>query len=255
MSSRIKTSSEEIDNGIGYSTNFSLGREELHFIQDEIRNQWIYRIQIESAKLAAIIYKNNLSIVDYHQICGELDHSKLWKKTTRILSSQFTRWFFKTSFVGLLEQEFGLFEISDEEGLGWPNIYWRIVRPREANDVGPMHRDSWFWDLNESYTKPSYSFKRIKVWIPIHINTGLNGLLVEDYSHHRKDIRFKGEERYGLKKPMLINPPGDINSHLLKVKEGEAIIFNDNLLHGGAINKAEKCRVSIEFTMLTRCPE
>ena len=34
--------------------------------------------------------------------------------------------------------------------------------------------------------------------------------------------------------------------------EGDSVVFNDNLIHGGAINKGLKCRVSVEFTMLIK---
>ena len=30
--------------------------------------------------------------------------------------------------------------VSDEDNLGRPNIYWRLVRPGYAQDVGPLHR-------------------------------------------------------------------------------------------------------------------
>ena len=50
----------------------------------------------------------------------------------------------------------------------------------------------------------------------------------------------------------MLTELNEINPELVNVCQGNPIIFNDNLLHGGAKNFAEKCRVSIEFTMIVR---
>ena len=42
------------------------------------------------------------------------------------------------------------------------------------------------------------------------------------------------------------------NLVLLNTEPGDSVVFNDNLIHGGAINKGLKCRVSVEFTMLIK---
>jgi ectoine hydroxylase-related dioxygenase (phytanoyl-CoA dioxygenase family) len=39
---------------------------------------------------------------------------------------------------------------------------------------------------------------------------------------------------------------------LVETIPGQAVVFNDLLLHGGALNKGELSRVSLEFTMLLR---
>ena len=44
-----------------------------------------------------------------------------------------------------------LFYLFEKDFLGWPNFYWRIVRPNKVNDVGPLHRDEWFWKLNPEF--------------------------------------------------------------------------------------------------------
>ena len=126
--------------------------------------------------------------------------------------------------------------LSDEDNLGWPNIYWRLVRPKEKGDVGPLHRDSWFWELNDDFPTPEYDFYRLKVWLPIFTEIGLNGLLLEPFSQKRVDIKWSGEKRHGINKPTLISPLSELNPKLindctieLEVK-GESFIITFLLL-------------------------
>ena len=75
---------------------------------------------------------------------------------------------------------------------------------------------------------------------------------MEPYSHNRKDIKWYGESRHGIKKPTLKTNLDKLNPILLNTEAGDSVVFNDNLIHGGAINKGLKCRVSVEFTMLIK---
>ena len=39
---------------------------------------------------------------------------------------------------------------------------------------------------------------------------------------------------------------------LINTKPGNIILFNDNLIHGGALNTGKNTRVSTEFTLLVK---
>ena len=241
-----------IEKNEGFSLSLSMNDQELQFLRNNIYEQWLYRIQLVSPKIAARIFKEKISMDDYHLISDDLDHSTIWPKLSRVLSFSFFKDFSKTIFYKDLGKIFGSFEISDEENLGWPNLYWRITRPNSPNDIGPLHRDSWFWELNNSYKKPKYSFKRIKVWIPVYTIIGQNGLLVEPHSQKRMDIRWSSRKLHGINKPNLEMAKDQLSPILLNVASGNAVIFNDNLIHGGALNCSSKTRVSLEFTMLVK---
>ena len=236
----------------GYSIELSLPKDELSIFRTFISNQWFQTIKSNHPDKASYIQDKKIDISNYHKISEDINHSTLWNKNSRILNKNFISWFQNSIFYSNLRSSFGLFDISDEESLGWPNVYWRLVRPRETADVGPIHRDSWFWELNQSFPKPHYKFKRIKVWIAIYCEKGLNGLLVEPYSQNRNDISWKGELRHGIQKPVLLTKDEHINPILVESYPGGSIIFHDNLLHGGAVNKGSTTRVSVEFTMLVR---
>ena len=182
----------------GYSLAFKLNNDELEIIKEYIIDQWIYRIQLFDKNLLRFIEKNKITLENYHLISAKLDHEKTWNKTSRILPPSFAKWFFQSQFSYKLRKVFGEFSVSDEEFLGWPNFYWRLVRPNEKNDVGPLHRDEWFWKLNPELEKNSEVSKRVKVWIAICTEPGLNGLLIEEKSHRRKDIKLIIDISYNI---------------------------------------------------------
>ena len=119
-----------------------------------------------------------------------------------------------------------------------------------VNDVGPLHRDSWFWELNSDFKKPEFPFKRIKIWIAVLTDPGLNGFIVVPGSHLDSNIRWHGEFRHGKCKPVLDSDPLKLNQELIPTQPGQCIIFDDNLLHGGAITRARSTRISLELTLI-----
>ena len=123
---------------------------------------------------------------------------------------------------------------------------------RAEKDIGPIHRDSWFWELNKNFPKPNFPFQRIKVWIAIETEFGKSGLLVEKNSHKRSDINWEGKFKHGIMKPILLEKESSLKMTLINTLPGETIIFNDNLLHGGALNEGLNTRVSAEFTIIRK---
>ena len=243
-----------LPNKQGFSLEHHIDKTELSNFRKAISDQWISKIKESSPEAYKKILDENISIEEYHLVSDYLDHSKVWSKSSRILNKDFTDWFLESDFARNIEIKYGKFFISDENNLGWPNIYWRLVRPNKSSDIGPLHRDYWFWKLNShwcyEFFQSEKKYFRLKVWIPIHIEIGLNGLLVEPYSQNRENIKWYGEERHGIKKPVLLTPLNKLNPILLNTKVGNTVIFNDKLIHGGALNKGNKSRVSVEFTLI-----
>jgi len=135
--------------------------------------------------------------------------------------------------------------ITDEEGLGYENIYWRCVRAGHASDVGSIHADRWFWDIN-NFAFPK-NYERVKVWLPILQNDALPSLLVVPGSH-LSDFTYKSlHGKDGKMRPALLNPLNPSNIIHCPVKTGQCVVFNDKLLHGGASTDAT--RISLEFTL------
>ena len=234
----------------GFFTGFTLSSSDLVCLQQHVKSQWLSVIQRNNPDLYDSLSRDNVSLSHYHKYSHLIDHQTLWPKSSRILPQSSLQQILDCQLFKYLADVFGEYSISDEDNLGYSNIYWRLVRPNQPSDVGPLHRDSWFWELNTSFPIPSYPFKRIKVWIALHVEAGLNGLLVSPYSHLRDDIHWSSEYRHGIRKPVLETDPSEITTQLIACDSGQVIIFHDNLIHGGSINLATTTRVSIEFTLI-----
>ena len=133
--------------------------------------------------------------------------------------------------------------ISDEENIGYPNVYWRCVRAGSPTDVGSVHADEWFWALGHG-TIPS-GYTRVKTWIPI-IQGEQCGLTILPGSH-KKDFNYSfslGKD--GKKRPQFDDAEALQGMCSAGVCVGNAIIFNDRLLHGGISSK--NFRLSVEWT-------
>ena len=228
----------------GFSTNLSLKNEELIHLRQLIRDQWLGHIRMLVPEQVNRFEK--LGIVRYHEASHLLDHSSVWPKNVRILPQNAVTEIRKMSFISQLENCFGRFEISDEENIGWEEIYWRLVRPNEKNDVGSLHADAWFWELGQMKTPDNKI--RIKIWIAIDVEPGLSGFVYIPDSH-LKDLPYHVELKNGLKKPVLDISEDSPNPLLFNSKPGDTIIFNDKLIHGGLIGRGKYTRVSLEFTM------
>lgn len=186
----------------------------------------------------------------YNEVCSDLNHGDLWSKKNRMLSAADTKWFENTVSFRRLKERLNVRRVSDEENLGRSNFYWRLTRPNVDGDIGPYHRDEWFWKLNKDFGEDLNGLKRIKVWIAVQTEQGLNGLLIQRSSHLRKDLEYEVRETNTIKKPSLTTNVERSEMELVDCKPGEGIIFHDKLLHGGALNQGSLCRCSIEFTFI-----
>ena len=234
----------------GYSAAISLDQEELNFFRAAIESQWLFAI--EKAYPQHLDKFKQAGIARYHELADLVDHNTLWNKVNRCLPQETVNKIKSFPFFKRLKKEFGEFNISDiafddQVKVGFEEIYWRLVRPNVASDVGPLHADKWFHEIlhfdEKILEKGSYT---IKIWIPIFCEPGKNGLLMSPNSHKRSWAHTMKVVN-GLPKPVF-QDKAEVS--LLETHPGNALIFNEDTLHGGAINKGVKTRVSAEITMV-----
>jgi len=135
--------------------------------------------------------------------------------------------------------------ISDEERLGFPNIYWRCVRSDAASDVWGLHTDRWFWEIGEASVAKEWH--RVKIWLPLQQPKNESGLWILPGSHNKHynyDV-VKGTD--GKLRPRLADEITHLPLVPAQVNVGQAIVFNDNLLHSGV--SVSSLRLSVEFTI------
>lgn len=237
---------DNIFNEPGFTKDFKISEYDLYKIRNLVEGQWLERIRNYDIKLEKIAQE--YTIDGYHQFSELVPHDKLWGKNNRILKYSDVLRIKKLKFYHDLKKIFGNFIISNEEGIELEEIYWRLVRPNKKEDVGPLHADSWFWDLGHG--KSDSNTIRIKLWMPLYSEPGLNGFRYVSNSH-LMNIKYVGEKRNGILKPKIIDDENNFKIEVFDGKPGEAIIFNDKLLHGGMVG-GSKTRVSIEFTILIK---
>ena len=71
----------------------------------------------------------------------------------------------KNKISSKIHEDLGFIKITEEDNPGYPEMYYRLVRPSPHKDVYPLHADKWFWDLGNNEIPSKY--KRIKFWISL----------------------------------------------------------------------------------------
>ena len=186
---------------------------------------------------------------EFHTLSDLIDHKKVWTKINRIFPYEYILEIKKMPFFQQLCEMFGEVKPANEESLYDEEIYWRFVRPKQKNDIGPLHADKWFWDCGHGKMPDGYF--RLKIWMPLWCEEAGNGLRVVPHSQ-KENYECSQEHRDGHLKPVFDETQYNLDVLPLDNKPGETVIFHDELLHGGCYNAMDKSRVSMEFTMLIK---
>ncbi len=184
---------------------------------------------------------------EYHRVAGRLDHRKLLSKAGRILSARAVDEIRGMSFFDYAREAFGPFQLSDEEGIGHEQVCFRVVRPQVREDVGSLHRDSWFWE-HYNFVVPE-GMSRVKVWVPVCGAPAQAGLLLAPGSH-RTPGGFRTEVVDGKLAFLPEGPAAQTELRRFCGSPGDPIMFNYDMLHVGSLNRGQHCRVSFEITIL-----
>jgi hypothetical protein len=247
---RMKAILQEVFEQPGYSNAITISDEDLGGLREAISRQWLGAIRNAHPQLADTF--KACGIARYHEFAHLVDHSRLWNKSKRCLPAKRVQAIKRMNFMAELAQVFGPFslaKVSYENGVveDREEIYWRLVRPGQASDVGPLHADKWFHEMlglqGSAISQGSYT---LKVWIPIHCEPGKNGLLLVPNSHKR-DWKHSTALVNGVPKPVFED---EAEAILLPTPPGNLLVFREETLHGGAVNKSDETRVSCEITLV-----
>src|SRR5262245_19002675 len=232
---------DELTDGPGYCLE-ALTPAELELVRWLITAQYFERLHSLQPELLPLARERGIS--RYHTLPISFDHGKSWPKTSRLLDARYVADFARIVFFRRIQQQIGPSAIISHDELNW-----RLVRPNQPSDIGPLHADRWFWDAGYGYGSMPPGYDRFKIWIAVHTEPGANGLCVKSHSH-RRDWRHHFEEKDGVRKPVFDEDPDAIEMELLPLAAGRMVMFHDELLHGGVVNRGASCRVSIELTVL-----
>ena len=230
----------------GYALGLAFSPMELAEIQGIITSRWLNVLEGVCPDLVPQFQE--LGLINYHKLSSPIPHSRIWAKAARMLGREETDTILQMDFFRkILPAVLGPYDVADFEGRGFPELTWRLVRPNELQDVGPIHKDVWFTDMAKNQF-PEHK-DRVTIWTSVHTEPGLSGLLVVPGSQSQ-EVPFHIEERHGMKKPVLDVKDEDLNIQMANMAPGDVILFNPRMLHGGAVNRGSLCRVSLELTGL-----
>jgi len=231
----------------GYFVGLSLSGNELEQVREIITKHWLRTIKSVAGESVAAEFAS-IGIARYHEKSDLLNHAAIWPKLGRLLDSNEVRIIRDMSIFRKLEDEFGPFQLSDEENIGRELIYWRLVRPNAASDVGPLHADAWFWEMGHGSTPTGH--QRIKVWVAIFCDETVSGFVYSPGSH-KLDSTYDVVSKHGMLKPQISTNISKLNIVPFVGNPAEAIVFHDRLLHGGVVGR-KSTRVNMEFTMFVK---
>ena len=240
-----KMMAESIAGPDGFFKGVGLSQNELARIRQMIRDKWVNTLTAARPDCGPLFQATR--VIDYHKVADLVDHASIWIKTSRNFTMQEVTEIAGMSLFDELRQIFGPLQVIDIGGVGYPEIYWRLVRPGKASDVAGTHTDAWFWEYSNGIPPPAQA-GIIKVWIAIDLIPGASGLSLVPGSH-LKDWPHHAEWRDDRPKPVLDVDEASLPLVCVDTVPGEAIVFHRRLLHKGIAHQGDACRTSIELAV------
>lgn len=244
---------KEIYENKGYSLPYKLCPNELVKLRSLVEEQFLQNISKHYPNYLELF--KSAGIENYHLHSHLVDHSRIWPKLSRCLAQNACNEIKEMNFFKTLTNDFSPFQLGRvvyerEVVWEWDEMYWRIVRPHQPGDVGTLHADKWFHDCMKIRERVfPKGANALKIWIPLYCEAGKNGLEVVEGSHH-KNWDFRIEDIENTYKPRLNCEESQIERTLLSTEPGEMVIFNEDLVHVGAVNEGSTTRISLEITLI-----
>ena len=235
----------DLNSGLGYSSLKAINNDVLKYIKNCIKNS-LFDLLCEKNLIPD---DSQLSILDSYKNISNNDWISLFNKENRTFKKKYAvpiNAYFNRYLAELLNRKV---QIRDILKKGYPSFSFRIVRPFVPSDIGPLHADQWFIDIGATKGEKSNNKNQIiKFWVPINVDSESSNLIIIPNSHKNKE-KYKYDiikTKNGIK-PLIRDEFDKKTIYMIKNKNGFPIIFNMNLIHGGAINKDKDCRLSLEF--------
>lgn len=223
---------------------------EHHFQQIQIFEELELKIisEIISSQVERITNLPLKSIRQYHLSHSEYHHLMAPKSARQFSRSDVGTFLSLPGFVAVKKIfcDFDVGDVVDDTGIqNVPEVYFRLVRPSMASDIGMPHCDHWF---HKKFGLPYRIGSTYKLWIAVCAEPTLNGLCFYPSCNFESlgEVFFENNRdwsRYGQFLGAAVMP---------MISTGEALLFRDDVVHGGALNRGTETRCSIEITFVPR---
>ena len=235
-----------MNSGKGYLTLPKIEKNILDFISNSIEETLEELLKVNKNKIKKNYFNKSM---DSHKYLSNREWESMFNKRSRSFKKEYAipiSIFFKNYLEDILNSKI---EFSDELSLGFPCLSFRIIRPFNKNDIGSLHADQWFIDIGVTpIRKPKLKSQLVKFWMPIEVEAETSNLLIIPNSHREKNkYEYEIIKTTNGAKPLIKENFDKNDIFMIKNKNGYPLIFNMDIIHGGAVNKSKTCRVSIEF--------
>ena len=224
----------------------------VRFATNEEINTWLNEIErIVKKKLSkiGILWPKGLRLYDYHKVVDADLHGQLWPKKERIFSEQFLKSEMINDWLRRIKKLANKREILDIEGIGYPEIYFRLVRPNESEDISGIHTDGAFYSITNKLSESKWE-RWLKVWVPLYFEPEHNTLAFARGSNKEK-YRFDIKNDLDKKRPLFakINHEKSLNWVKPINEIGEIVLFSPRTLHCAYNKSSNLTRISFEFAI------
>jgi hypothetical protein len=245
---RVETAAAtELRDGPGYIIGPVPPSSEADWVRSFVEQKWRRTLAAKYPEFTDLL--NATPIQAYHSLSDRIDHAATWVKDTRLFTAdEVAQLKAHLSVFGYLSDMFGPYQIADIEHLGYPEVYWRLVRPNHPDDVSAVHADAWFYTLTNDMPEAEQRHI-VKVWFPVFSEPGMSGLSMATGSQ-KMSLRYAGEHRHGRTKPVPDDPRiATLPLTALPLAAGQCVAFHVATLHKGLSHTSNQSRVSIEFAI------
>jgi hypothetical protein len=235
----------------GYCEDIRLRPDELSKLREITTKSWLDVIRRVAPDKVEQFEQNGIE--RYHRLSHLIDHTSVWTTQARTYSAKMVDVIRSLSIFDFFDRECPDYRIGSAMppygDWGSTRINWRLVRPGNGTDLGPIHADYWFDAVLDGW-RPDPDIIRLKIWIPIYLEPGLTGFACLPGSHRSRLPFARKRLPDGGVKPEFNE--ADLPAPLQTVPTicGTALLFNYSLVHRGANSDlARRTRVSMELTL------
>ena len=224
----------------------------IKLLTENDRHLWsneILKIMVDNLRCHGINWPSDLRITEYHKVISSELHARIWPKDKRLFSRLFLEKDKISSLLGRILSATGRKKILDIEGIGYPEVYFRIVRPNESSDITDMHTDGAFYSITNKINEDEWD-RWLKVWIPLYFEPDFNSLSLSKNSDKIK-FNFDAQNFKDKLRPVFSqnNDVSVLDWQLPVRKFGEVAVFSPNTLHRAINLNASFTRLSFEFAI------
>ncbi len=232
-----------LENKKGYTVLENMGFDLLEVFYNQILGE-----VKKKALQSNISLPQNFKLNEYHLYFTNEIHSVIWPKQSRLFSASFLSSKPVSFWLDQVSSIVQNYKVLDVEKIGYPEVYFRIVRPNFKDDIAGAHTDGAFYSITNAISEETWQ-KWIKIWSPVLFEPNFNTIGFYPISLINKP-HFIPSLESDKSRPVLQDSVLVFGNAEYPAKhQGDVIAFSPHILHAALNESSSLTRVSIEFAI------